>query len=84
MPDHWLLPPKPTPEEMDIAEYCILNIYDKFADPLDKLIIMGVFELGYKQKFIADLIGRREQAVSLRLKKIRTILSQSHKAYIKP
>lgn len=84
MPSHWLLPPDPTPEERDIMSYCLLNIYNQFTDPIDKLIIMGVFELGYKQKFVAELVGRREQAVSLRLKKIRTVLSQSHKAYIRP
>lgn len=81
---HWILPPDSTKEERDILSYCLLNIYNKFRDPLDKLIIMSVFELGYSQKFTAELIGRQEQAVTLRVKKIKTILSKSHKSYIKP
>jgi len=79
-----LLPHSPTKEEKEIAEFCILNVYNQFTDPIDKLIIMGVFELGYTQKFVADLVRRREQAVSLRVKKIRTVLKTTHRSYIKP
>ena len=79
-----MLPVSPTQEEKEIMEFCVLSIYKQFDDPIDKVIIMGVFELGYDQKFVAQLVDRQEQAVSLRIKKIKTILSKSHKSHLKP
>lgn len=80
----WILPPDYTKEEKKIMEFCILSIYNQFNDPVDKLIIMGVYELGYDQKTIAEMVGRQPQAIGLRIKKIKTILSKSHKRYLKP
>lgn len=83
MPKHWLLPEDATKDEKTIFLLSLENIYKQFPDPLDKLIIAMAFELDYPQKFVADIIDRREVAVSLRVKKIRTILAKTYRANIK-
>lgn len=80
---HWLLPPDATKAEKDIYLCTIENIYNKFEDPLDKLIIALGFELDYPQYFVGRLIGREEVAISIRVKKIRTILAKAYKANVK-
>lgn len=82
--EHWMLPIDPTPEEKEIALYGIESIYSKFSDPLDKLIIAMVFELGYPRQMVARTTARSPKTVWLRIKKIRTVLSTSHKSYLKP
>lgn len=83
MTNHWVLPEDVTEEERDIFLLTLNNIYNHFDDPIDKLIIAMCFELDYPQKFVADIVKRNEVTVSLRVKKIRTILSKTYKAYIK-
>lgn len=83
MESHWLLPPDATEEEKEIMQYCVSSIYQQFDDPLDKFIIMAVFEMGYPNKFVANLIDRSEVTMSIRIKKIKTILSKTHKSLLK-
>lgn len=82
--DHWLLPPDATPEEKGIAMFGIESIYSRFCDPMDQLIIAMVFELGYPRNMVAEITGRTPKTIWLRIKKIQTILSSSHKSYLKP
>lgn len=79
----WILPPDATFEEKQILLYSLLNIYSKFADPRDHLIIALVFELGYPQHFVAQVLDRDDWTVSTRVKKIRTVLTQTHKAFLR-
>jgi hypothetical protein len=81
--NHWLLPIDPTPEEKDIALLGVQNIYNKFKDPMDHLIIALVFELGYPQTIVADITRRTPKTIWLRIKKIKTVLSITHRSYIK-
>lgn len=81
--NHWLLPIDPTPEEKSIAIVGVQNIYDKFCDPMDQLIIALVFELGYPKTVVADITKRTPKTIWLRIKKIKTILSTTHKSYLK-
>jgi hypothetical protein len=81
---HWLLPRDATKEEKAIFLHSVEQIYNHFDDPLDKLIIALSFELDYPQVAVGRIIGREEVAVSLRVKKIRTILSKTYKAFLKP
>ncbi len=78
------MPPDPTPEEKQIAMYSLLHVYNQFPDPIDKIILAFVFELGYPQKFVALSLDKQEKTISARVKKIRTILTKSHRVYIKP
>jgi hypothetical protein len=80
---HWLLPTDATKDEKDIFLCTVENIYRRFDDPLDKLIIALAFELDYPQKQVGRIIGREEVAISLRVKKIRTVLSQAYRANVK-
>lgn len=75
MTDHWFFPPEPSKEEREIAFASLSHIYSLFQDPVDKLIIAMVFELGYPKNMVAEVINRDQQTVSLRIKKIRTTLS---------
>lgn len=84
MKNHWLLPADHTKDEKQIFLLSLENIYKQFPDPLDKLIIAMAFELEYPQNFVAKIINRQELAVSLRVKKIRTILAKTYRAYLKP
>jgi len=81
--NHWLLPIDPTPEERDIALYGIENIYTRFDDPMDQLIIALVFELGYSRQLVASVTNRSPKTIWLRIKKIKTVLSITHKSYLK-
>lgn len=81
--DHWLLPVDPTPEEKQIATCLVENIYNKFDDPMDQLIIALVYELGYPKNVVASITNRTPKTVWLRIKKIKTILSTTHKSYLK-
>jgi hypothetical protein len=81
--NHWLLPIDPTPEERGIALAGIQRIYDRFNDPMDQLIIALVFELGYPKTIVADITRRTPKTIWLRIKKIKTILSTTHKSYLK-
>ncbi len=81
--NHWLLPIDPTPEEKNIAIIGVQRIYNKFNDPMDQLIIALVFELGYPQKTVANITNRTPKTIWLRIKKIKTILSTTHKSYLK-
>ena len=80
---HWLLPNDATRDEKEIYLCTVENIYNQFNDPIDKLIIAMAFELDYPQKFVGKIIHREEVAVSLRVKKIRTILAQTYKSHLK-
>lgn len=80
---HWLLPIDPTPEEKEIALCGIESIYGQFDDPIDQLIIAMVFELGYPRQFVARATAKSSKTIWLRIKKIKTILSKSHKSYLK-
>lgn len=80
---HWLLPIDPTPEEKSIAMYGVQSIYEKFRDPIDLLIIAMIFELGYPQNMVGEIIGKTPKTIWLRIKKIKTILSTTHKKYLK-
>lgn len=81
--NHWLLPVDATPEEKGIAMFGVQNIYEKFEDPMDQLIIALVFELGYPKNAVADITKRTPKTIWLRIKKIKTILSTTHKSYLK-
>lgn len=81
--DHWLLPVDPTPEEKQIASCVVENIYNKFEDPMDQLIIALVYELGYPKTTVANITKRTPKTIWLRIKKIKTILSTTHKSYLK-
>lgn len=81
--DHWLLPVDPTPEEKQIATCLVESIYNKFDDPMDQLIIALVYELGYPKNVVASITNRTPKTVWLRIKKIKTILSTTHKSYLK-
>lgn len=83
MDGHWLLPVDPTPEEKDVAMFGMLKIYSQFPDPIDQLIIAQCFELNYPQSFVSKILNRSETTVSTRIKKIKTVLMRSHKAYIR-
>lgn len=82
--EHWLLPADPTPEEKAIVILGIGSIYGQFKDPMDQLIIAMVFELGYPRSMVAEITNRTPKTIWLRIKKIQTILSTSHKSYLKP
>lgn len=81
--DHWLLPVDPTHEEKQIATCLVENIYNKFEDPMDQLIIALVYELGYPKTTVASITKRTPKTIWLRIKKIKTILSMTHKSYLK-
>lgn len=81
--EHWLLPPDANLIEREIAQELVMKIYDRFPDVRDKLIISLVYELGYPQRFAAEVLGLKERAVRLRIKKIKTVLSMSYKNYLK-
>ena len=80
---HWLLPEDATKCEKDIFMCTVENIYNHFDDPIDKLIIALVFELDYPQTSVSQIVGRNIPTVSLRVKKIKTILSTTYRAYLK-
>lgn len=82
--NHWMLPIDPTPEEKGIALIGISSIYGKFDDPLDQLIIALVFEMGYPKNVVAGITNRTPKTIWLRIKKIKTVLSTTHKSYLKP
>jgi len=81
--NHWLLPLDPTPQEKEVAMIGIESIYSKFRDPLDQLIIAMVFELGYPRQSVAFMTKKTSKTIWLRIKKIKTVLSISHKNYLK-
>lgn len=83
MVNHWLLPDDATKDEKDIFLYSVTDIYNQFNDPLDKLLIALVFELDYPQWFAAKILDRQEVTVSLRIKKIKTVLSRAYPHYLK-
>jgi hypothetical protein len=83
MKDHWLLPPDYNSMEKEIALWSLQNIYNNFPDPVDKLIISWCFELGYPQNFVAESLGKQEKTISVRVKKIRTILSKVYSSRLK-
>jgi len=82
--EHWLLPPDANSVEKEIALYSLLHVYEQFPDPVDKLIICQVFELNYPQYFVARTLNRTEKNISVRIKKIKLVLSKTHKKYLKP
>ena len=81
--NHWLLPAEATVEEKEIILVGVQSIYNKFTDPIDHLIIALVFELGYPRQMVAMITGRNPKTIWLRIKKIKTILSTTHKNYLK-
>lgn len=77
-----LLPIDATPEEYEIVQYSLTNIYSQFDDPIDKFIIAFCFELNYTQSLAADCLGVPTSQVPKRVSRIKQALLSSHKANI--
>jgi len=81
--NHWLLPPDYTIEEKLLAIHQLEQIYKQFNDPIDQLIIACIFELGYPHSFVARATNKAQSTITLRIKKIQTVLSKSYPQNIK-
>ena len=60
-PDGW------TPEERFLMRDFVLSLYKKINDPIDKFIVMAVYEAGYTQTEVAIMFGISQVAINHRL-----------------
>ena len=72
------LPPDPTPEEIKILAFGRALIYQKLPDPIDKFIVVYVFELGQDRQDAAMALGITYKAVWERIKRIRVKLAMHY------
>lgn len=72
--------PKDASKDMiEFLELAAVSVYEQLDDPIDKFIVMGVFDIGYPKESIADCLGISYTAVYKRIEKIRTILNPEYK-----
>lgn len=74
-----MLPSDYTPEEYFIITRSVTNLYEKIKNPIDKFLVAFVFELKYTQSMAADSLGKSDFWVSMRMEKIKKLLSKSYK-----
>jgi len=74
-----LLPPDITPEEIGILTFTTLDLYRHIDDPIDKLIIIMVYQLGYGKQETAYAIGVTYETVYKRDLNIKKKLAEVYK-----
>ena len=58
-----------TPEERFFLKSVVISLYRSIGDPVDRFIIIAVYESGYTQTEIAEILGISQAAVNHRLTK---------------
>lgn len=59
---------------LDFLEIMAVNVYAKLDDPIDKFILMAVYEIGYPREDVASSLGISYTSIYKRLEKIKTLL----------
>lgn len=72
------LPPDPTVEEMKILDQMVVDIYNHFDDPTDKLIFALLFDLNYSTGDVIAITGYSQVTVWKRSVKIKEKLAERY------
>ena len=75
---HEFIPRDAHKDMLDFLEMMAVSVYAKLDDPLDKFILMGVYEMNYPKEDIAECLGISYTAVYKRLEKIKTLIDSKY------
>lgn len=78
-----LLPPDPTTEEVKILDRMVVDLYNHFEDPTDKLIFALLFDLNYSTIDVISITGYSEVTIWKRSKRIKKTLAERYKLRVK-
>lgn len=73
------IPKDASKDLLEFLEIMAIDTYQELYDPIDKFIVMAVYEIGYPKHEVADSLGISYKSLYERLEKIKLILNPEYK-----
>lgn len=70
------IPPDPTRDDLRIINALAITLYQRLDDPIDKLIVAMVFDMGYPKEDVARALNVSYVTVYKRINEIKSKLKE--------